>query len=230
MNAKAEDKKALVIVGNGEIALMAYEYFLHDSPYQPIGFAIGREYIRRDTLEGLPVVDIETVGERFPSNLATAFVAIGDSQLNRVRARHYDLMKAKGYALASYISSRAFVWRNVKVGDNCFVLEDNTLQPFVTIGNNVILWSGNHIGHRSTIEDHVFVTSHVVVSGFCTIGKYSYIGVNAAIGNNVDIAEDNYIAMSASIASSTEPNLIYQGNPAEARKVAATRFCKVKGE
>ncbi|MCK1667760.1 acetyltransferase [Bradyrhizobium sp. 153] len=229
MNAKTE-RKPLLIIGNGEIASMAYEYFLHDSPYQPVGFAIGKDYIRGDTFEGLPLVDIEAVNERFPPDHVRAFVAIGDAQLNRVRARHYDLMKTRGYTLASYVSSRAFVWHNVKIGDNCFVLEDNTLQAFVTVGNNVILWSGNHIGHRSTIEDHVFVTSHVVVSGFCKLGAYSYFGVNAAIGNNVDIARDNYIAMAASIASSTEPNLIYQGNPAEPRKVSATRFCRVKGE
>ena len=230
MNAKAESKKDLVIIGNSEIASMAYEYFLHDSTYRPVGFAIGRNYIQSDTFEGLPLIDIEAVVERFPPTEVSAFVAIGDSQLNRVRARHYSLMKAKGYELASYVSSRAFVWHNVKVGENCFILEDNTLQPFVEVGNNVILWSGNHIGHRSVIEDHVFVTSHVVISGFCRIGTYSYLGVNAAIGNNVDIARDNYVGMSASIASSTQPDLIYQGNPAEARKVAATRFCRVKDE
>ena len=230
MNAKAESKKDLVIIGNSEIASMAYEYFLHDSSYRPVGFAIGRNYIQSDTFEGLPLIDIEAVVERFPPTEVSAFVAIGDSQLNRVRARHYSLMKAKGYELASYVSSRAFVWHNVKVGENCFILEDNTLQPFVEVGNNVILWSGNHIGHRSVIEDHVFVTSHVVISGFCRIGTYSYLGVNAAIGNNVDIARDNYVGMSASIASSTQPDLIYQGNPAEARKVAATRFCRVKDE
>jgi sugar O-acyltransferase (sialic acid O-acetyltransferase NeuD family) len=230
MKAKAESKKNLVIIGNGEIASMAYEYFLHDSPYRPVGFAIGRNYIQSDTFEGLPLVDIETVVEQFPPGDVAAFVAIGDSQLNRVRARNYELMKAKGYELASYVSSRAFVWHNVKIGENCFVLEDNTLQAFVTVGNNVILWSGNHIGHRSVIEDHVFVTSHVVISGFCRIGTYSYLGVNSAIGTNVDIARDNYVGMSASIASSTQPNLIYQGNPAEPRKVAATRFCRVKDE
>ncbi len=224
------NKEPLLIIGNGEIASMAFEYFAYDSLFEPVGFAIGHEYIKDGTFEGLPLVDLATVEQRFPPSEVKAFVAIGDSQLNRVRARHYADIKARGYTLASYISSRAFIWHNVKIGDNCFILEDNTLQAFVTIGNNVILWSGNHIGHRSTIEDNVFVTSHVVVSGFCNIGRNSYIGVNAAIGNNTDIAEDNYIAMSASIASSTLPNSIYQGNPAEPRKISATRFCRVRDE
>jgi sugar O-acyltransferase (sialic acid O-acetyltransferase NeuD family) len=219
--------KPLVIVGNGEIASMAYEYFSHDSDYEPIGFAIGRSYINSNTFEGLPLVDLNDVDSLFPPSQVTAFVAIGDTKLNRVRAQHYTLMKSKGYTLATYISSKAFVWHNVRVGDNCFIFEGNTLQAFASIGNNVTIWSGNHIGHRSTIGDHVFITSQVVVSGFCTIGTYSFIGVNAAIGNNVSIAQDNYISMSTSIASSTEPNLIYQGNPGEPRKISATRFCRV---
>ncbi len=37
------------------------------------------------------------------------------------------------------------------------LLEDNTIQPFVSIGN-VTLWSGNHIGHHSTIHDHYSVS------------------------------------------------------------------------
>ena len=102
------------------------------------------------------------------------------------------------------------------------------LQPNVRVGDDVTLWSGNHVGHRSVIEDHVFVSSHVVISGFCTIGTRSFVGVNATIGHGVSIAADNYIAMSASLASSTEPDGVYQGSPAERRTVPARRFCKVR--
>lgn len=93
-----------------------------------------------------------------------------------------------------------------------------------------MLWSGNHIGHRSVIEEHVFVTSHVVISGFCRIEPYTYIGVNAAIADNVVVARDNFIAMAASVASSTDPDRVYYGSPAEARKVPAKRFCRVREE
>ena len=77
---------------------------------------------------------------------------------------------------ASYVSPRAFVWRNVKLGEHCFIFENNVLQPFVNIGDNVVLWSGNHIGHHSKIGDHCFVSSHVVVSGFCDIGANCFLG------------------------------------------------------
>lgn len=217
----------LVIIGNSEIALMAYEYFTYDSPWEVAGFCIGSEYIQEPTLNGLPVTPLEEMTARFPSSTHAAFVAIGDVRLNRVRTEHAAQARAAGYKLASYISSKAFRWHNVAVGDNCFILEHNVLQPFVTIGNNVTLWSGNHIGHRTVIEDNVFITSHVVISGFCRIGAYSFIGVNAAVANLVTVAPDNFIAMSAAVTHSTEPDKIYQGVPAKARTVAATAFCKV---
>lgn len=222
------NNRPLVIIGNGEIAEMACEYFAYDSDREVAGFSIGAEFIKEPTLHERPVVPLDDLVARFPPASHDAFVAIGDGQLNRLRRRHFDGCKALGYQLASYVSSRAFVWRNVEVGENCFILEHNVLQPFTRIGDNVTLWSGNHIGHRSVIEDDVFMSSHVVVSGFCRIGARSFLGVNSAIAHQVQVAEDNFIAMGAMITAATEPDSIYQGNPAEKRSISAKRFCRVR--
>ncbi len=220
--------KPLVIVGNGEIAEMACEYFDHDSDREVAGFAIGAEFIKSPILMDRPVTPLGELAGRYPPDAFDAFVAIGDSQLNRVRRRHVETCRAAGFRLASYVSSKAFVWRNVVIGENCFILEHNVLQPFTTIGDNVTLWSGNHIGHRSVIEDDVFIASHVVVSGFCRIGAGSFVGVNAAVAHQVEIAEDNFIAMGAVVTKSTEADGVYQGHPAERRPISARRFCRVK--
>ncbi|MDB5438243.1 MAG: sugar O-acyltransferase [Caulobacteraceae bacterium] len=220
--------KPLVIIGNGEIAEIACEYFAYDSDRPVAGFAIAAEYIKAPVLAGRPVTPLESLSETYPPDQFDAFVAIGDTQLNRLRRRHVDLCKAAGYALASYVSSKAFVWRDVAIGENCFILEHNVLQPFTSIGDNVTLWSGNHIGHRSVIEDDVFMASHVVVSGFCRIGARSFVGVNASLAHHVEVAEDNFIAMGAAVTASTEPDSIYQGLPAERRNISAKRFCRVR--
>jgi sugar O-acyltransferase (sialic acid O-acetyltransferase NeuD family) len=218
----------LVIIGNSEIARMAFEYFTHDSDFEVAAFAAEAKYIAEPEFLGRPVVDFAEVEQRFPPERFDAFVAIGSGQLNRLRMRFYQEMKDKGYRLARYVSSRAFVWHNVEIGENCFILEDNTLQPFVRIGNNVTLWSGNHIGHGSSIADHVFIASHVVISGLCQVGERSFLGVNACTSEETRIAEDNFIAMGAAVTRSTEPDQVLLGNPAEPQKVGAKRFCRVK--
>jgi hypothetical protein len=97
------------------------------------------------------------------------FIAVSYAKLNKVRERKYYEAKKLGYQLVSYINSKCTWLTPFAHGDNYFVFEDNTVQPFVKMGNNVTLWSGNHIGHHSTIYDHNFISSHVVVSGHCTI-------------------------------------------------------------
>lgn len=207
--------KPLIIVGNSEIAKLAYEYFTHDSDYEIAGFCAQAEYCDGNEFLGLPLIAIENIEHHFPPASFDAFVAIGSSQLNYLRAWFFNIMKSKGYSFASYISSKSFIWHNVKIGENCFILEDNTLQPFVEIGNNVTLWSGNHIGHSSVIHDHVFVSSHVVISGFCKIKEHCFLGVNAALGEQVQLGKNNFIAMSASVHKSTQDNQLMLGVPAK---------------
>jgi sugar O-acyltransferase (sialic acid O-acetyltransferase NeuD family) len=207
---------------------MAYEYFTHDSPYEVAAFTADAQFIKQPELFGLPVVDFAEIETRFPAKDFHAFIAVGATQLNRVRARFYQASKEKGYRLASYVSSRAFVWHNVEIGDNAFILEDNTLQPFVRIGNNVTLWSGNHIGHGTAVSDHVFISSHVVISGLCQIGAYTFMGVNSATAEETTVSEDNFVAMGAIVGRSSAPDQVLVGNPAEAQRVGAKRFARVR--
>ena len=134
--------------------------------------------------------------------------------MSRLRADIYNQIKAKGYELISYVSSKATRFNN-EIGDNCFILEDNTLQPFTNIGNNVVMWSGNHIGHHCTIKDHVFFTSHVVLSGHCTIEPFCFFGVNSTIRDGIQLAEGTLVGMSASVTKNTEEWGVYLGNPAK---------------
>lgn len=226
-----EHGRKLVIVGDSAIAEIAYEYFTHDSPYDVAAFTVDAAFLTRSELFGLPVVDFATLEQRFPPSGYDLFVALGYNQLNRLRTRFYRAGKERGYRFASYVSSRAFVWRNVEIGENCFVLEGNVLQPFVRVGDNVTLWSGNHIGHHSTIGSHCFIASHVVVSGFCEIEESCFMGVNATIANNVRIARDCLVGAGATILRDTEPDRIYGAKatvPAE--RSARTYFRVPEGE
>lgn len=219
--------KKLIVIGAGETAQLAYEYFTHDSEYEVVAFSVDRAFLKDKTFCDLPVIAFDELKARISSEECYAFVAMGSSRLNRQRKEWYWKTKAAGFRLASYISSRAFVWHNVEIGDNCFILENNTLQPFVKIGNNVVLWSGNHVGHRSRIADHCFITSHVVISGFCSIGESSFLGVNATLADEVSIAKDNFICAGAIVGESTEENQIYRGAPSAVAKVSARRFLRV---
>lgn len=222
----AKDRK-LVIVGDSAFAEVAYEYFDADTRYNVTAFAVEQAYLTRDSLLGRPVVPFERVVELYPPSSHDVYVAIVYTQLNRLRARLAQTAKKAGYALASYISPRAVVWRNVARGEHCFIFEDNVIQPFVTLGSNVVLWSGNHIGHHSTIRDNVFVSSHVVISGFCEVGANCFLGVNAAVANNVKIGADCWVGPGVTISADTNDDELFRSPRAETAKVGARRFFKV---
>lgn len=199
----------LVIFGAGVIARMAHFYFTRDSDHEVAAFVVDAAYRKGDTFQGLPLTDAEAVLTRFPPSEYDMFVALGYGQMNRARAAKYEAMKAAGYRLVSYVSSKCTYLSETPPGDNCFILEDNTIQPFVRIGNDVTLWSGNHIGHDATLEDHCFITSHVVISGFVRVGAYSFIGVNSTLRNEISIGAATLIGAGSIVMKDTKPRSVY---------------------
>lgn len=205
-------KDKLIIVGTAAFAEIAFEYFTHDSKYEVVAFSVEKDFIIESTLFDKPVVEFESIEESYPPTEYNMFIAITYRQLNRLRTRLYKQAKRKGYNLVSYVSSKAFVWKNVELGENCFIFEDNTIQPFVKIGNNVIFWSGNHIGHHSIINDNCFISSHVVISGFCEIGENCFFGVNSTLSNNLKIGKDCVISAGALVMRDTDERTLYKIN------------------
>lgn len=208
-------KQKLVIVGEGETAEIAYEYFTHDSNFEVVAFSAEKAYLKQSSLFGLPVIPFENVENLYSPQTYRIFIAVSYTQLNRVRTRLYEAAKAKGYQFASYVSSKAFVWRNAQIGENCFIFENNVIQYRAKIGNNVTLWSGNHIGHRALIGENCFISSHVTISGFCEVGDNCFLGVNSCVADSVKIAKDCIIGAGSVVLKDTFEGLVYVGNPAK---------------
>ena len=210
-----------VIVGDSLFAEIAHEYFEYDSPYEVAAFSVETPYLKRRQFRGLPWC----LSSRSPrhSTLRTAVYSslspIG--QLNRLRTRLMEAARASGFALASYVSSQAFVWRNVELGEHCFIFEDNTLQPFVRVGRNCVLWSGNHVGHHSTLGDNVFVSSHVVISGSVRIGDNCFLGVNSTLVNDITVGSDVWLGPAVVVARDVEPNTVWRPPRSERRRGTA---------
>lgn len=215
--------KPLVIFGLGEHAELAHFYFQHDTERKVAAFAADAAYIQEESWHGLPVVAFETLRESFPPEAFDVFVAVGFSQVNALRRDRYMAAKAMGYALPSYVSSKATLW-SLDMGENCFILEDNTIQPFVKIGHNVTLWSGNHIGHHSVIGDHCFVTSQVVVSGKVTVGEGCFIGVNATLRDHITVGRYCVIGAGALIMRDTQDREVYAAQGTAASGVASDKL------
>lgn len=220
-------KRKLVIFGAGNIAQLAHYYFSTDSEYEVVAFSVDADFLLSPFFCGLPVVAFEKVLEIYPPDQNDFFIALSYAKLNQVRKEKYLAAKNLGYTLASYISSKATILNDGHIGDNCFILEDNTIQPFVTIGNNVTLWSGNHIGHHSTIREHCFISSHVVVSGGVTIDEACFVGVNSTLRDHITVGARSVIGAGALLLEDVATEGVYIGLATERSRVPSTRLRKV---
>ena len=201
--------KKLVIIGNTSNAKLAHYFFQKDSDYQVVAFSVDEKYIDSNTFCNIPVVAFEKLQETHPSNEYDAFVAVGYTDMNRLREDLYNRTKEKGYNLPNYISSKCSFLTEEKIGDNNLILEDNTIQPFVKIGNNNVLWSGNHIGHDVVIKNNCFITSHVVVSGFTVIENNVFLAVNSTFRDAITLGAYSLIGAGATIMKDTEPESVF---------------------
>jgi sugar O-acyltransferase (sialic acid O-acetyltransferase NeuD family) len=217
----------IVIFGAGEIAELADFYFAHDSGFEVAGFTVDEAYLKDREFCGRPVVPFEHVTESFPPERFGLFVAVSYSMINDVRAAKVAAARSKGYSLVSYVSSRASSFPGLQVKENCFILEDNTIQPFAQVGANVTLWSGNHIGHHAIIEDDVFLASHVVVSGGVRIGRGSFIGVNATLRDHVTIGKKCVIGAGALVLEDQPDFSVVAPRGTERSPVPSTRLRRI---
>ena len=189
----------LVIFGTNEIADLACFYFKNDSPFKIEAFTVDDDYIKEDSFNGIPIVPYSDIENKFPPDQFYMHIAISYQKLNRLRQEKFNRSKSQGYKLASYLSSKSVFWNDLNYGQNCFILENQTIQPNVKIGDNVMIWSGNHIGHGTIIKDHTYISSHVVLSGHSKIGERCFLGVNSTIRDFCNIGNDCFIGMDAAI-------------------------------
>lgn len=206
--------KKLIIYGTGLIAEVAEFYFRTDSNYEIAAFTNAAQFIDRESFQGKPLVPFENIENVYSPHEFEIFIALGYVKTNKIRQARYDEAKSRGYTCATYISSRA-AYYGTPVGDNCFILENNVIQPMVSIGSDVTLWSGNHIGHHSTIRDHCFVSSHVVVSGGCDIGEHCFLGVNATIRDNVKLGRYVVVGSGAVVMKDCEERTVVKSPVSE---------------
>ncbi len=218
--------RKIIIFGAGEIAQLAHFYFSKQGTYEVCAFSVDDAYKTDDTFCGLPVIPFSNLVNAYPPSRYAAFAALSYARMNTLRAQKYAELKSLGYPIVSYISPQCTRLTD-EIGENCFILEDNTLQPFSKIGNNVTLWSGNHIGHHAQIGDNCFITSHVVISGGVKVGNNSFIGVNATLRDHITLGESTMVGAGAILIKDTMPKQVYRAPRSECMAITSDELKKI---
>jgi sugar O-acyltransferase (sialic acid O-acetyltransferase NeuD family) len=219
--------RRIVMFGTGTGAETARRYFERDSPYQIVGYVVDREFLAAPAFNGLPVVAVDQAVASFPPDEVEAFVPLGSSRMNMLRTEKYQLMKSLGYRFVSYVHASNQFDGRCDIGENCFILENQSVNFDAVIGNNVVIWSGCQIGDRSRISDHAFLAAHVVLNGDVSIGEYAYLGSNCNISNGVRVGRQSFIGANALITQDTVERAVHVVEATPAAGIDSLRFIRL---
>ena len=183
----------VVIFGAAMSAQVVHAFLNKDSDHRVVGFTVHAAYATSDRFEGLPLVPWERLEEAFPPTQVQLLGPIGYRGLNEFRRDRYLEGKARGYRFASFVHPSCIVYTK-EIGEHCFILPGTTIEPYVTIGNNVIIWSGSHLGHHCVVGDYCFFSGQVLVAGAARIGERCFVGFNAAVAPGLSIGDGCFLS------------------------------------
>ena len=210
--------KRVVIIGAGQMAEVFCSQFTHRTEYRVAGFAVGGEFIKEESLLGLPVVPLEDLESHYPPESTQAFISIGPLRNNTVRAGTFDELRRRGYRFPNLISAHAVISPDARLGENVVIGHLTVVSSWCSIGDNVLIGSTCNIGHHCQVQAHAFLAGHLVMAGSVVVGERAFIGPGAVIRDNVAIGAGSIVGAGATILESVEPNAVYAA--AGARKLA----------
>jgi sugar O-acyltransferase (sialic acid O-acetyltransferase NeuD family) len=222
--------KDLIIFGAGKIAEAIYDYVRRDSDMQVLGFCVDAEYCHASEFQGLPLVTLEALSARFPPARYAILMAIGYHECNALRTRKSTEIKAMGYRLASYVSTRAWVAGNAKIGEGCVILDHVSIEPGARLGDNVALWSGVVVGHHAAVGDHCWLAAGATVGGSAQLGNGCFLGLNATIAHEVQLGERCLIGGHAWVGKSAAAGSVLITPEATLFRLDVDRFLRFSGK
>lgn len=219
----------VVIFGLGQLSKLAWYVLTHDSPHRVVGFTVHDEYMKQEEFMGLPVVPFERLADTQPPERAALLAPTGWKGMNSVRTGVFAAGRAQGYRFASYVASRAVVWPDLQIGENCMVFDGAIVQPFARLGDNCIIRSGVLISHDAVVGDHCFVAGRAVIAGNARVADSCVIGLNSTIRDDRKVARRCFIGAGAVVVSDTEENGVYLGVPARRQSASVDDLPSVTG-
>lgn len=217
----------VVLFGSGRGADVAYRFLTRDSNHEVCAFVLDRQYITQTTFHDLPVVAFEDVEQRFAPGEYKMLVLLGYQKMNALRAEKYLAAKKKGYSFISYANSQFYRAEDLNIGENCFILDNQSISLDVEIGNNVVMWSSNHIGDLTRIGDHAWLSSHATIAAEVVVQPYCFIGIGATVGNKVTLGQGTFVGANALVASDTAENSVCVVGESEKVDVDSGTFMRV---
>lgn len=119
------------------------------------------------------------------------------------------------------------------VGDRNRIREHTTLHRGTemgggktVIGSDCLIMVGAHVAHDCVIEDEVVIANSVMLGGHCLIETGVTIAGGAGVHHFATVGRYAFVGGLARVAKDVPPFVVYEGNPAEPRKLNTTALLR----
>lgn len=198
----------IIIFGANSFAKLMCSYLTDNSNYNVIGFTVNKKYISETTISGYPVYEFENIENIVKPNKCSFIIAIGYSNMNKIREFAFDQIKLKKYKIINYIHESSIILSN-DIGEGNIILENVTVGKFSKIGNSNVFWPGTIISHNANIQNFNYFSPNVVLSGNINIANNCMMGSNCTVKNNINIKSFSLIGAGSYISQDTEEHCVY---------------------
>jgi UDP-N-acetylglucosamine acyltransferase len=111
----------------------------------------------------------------------------------------------------------------VEIGDNNifreFVTVNAGTERSTTVGNDVVMLRGSHLGHDAVLRDKVNVSCNVMVGGHSIIGYGANLGLASVIHQNRCVGAFAMVGMNSTVTRNGMPFAISYGAPCEPQRL-----------
>ena len=218
--------KKIVIFGASDFAELMHLFFTEDSEYEVVAFTVDADYLEDDRFCDLPLVPFEEIEAHYPPDTHDFFVAMGLQDLNQQRTDKVAQARKKGYSIGHYLSSNARVHHSFEMTPNTVIMNDCILQPFVTIGENSVLWSTTRIGMKCQLGANLWIVG-TMFGEKVIVGDNSFLGLTSVVAPNVKIGKRNVIGAGALILRDTHDEAVCKGKESLPSKVPSSRLRRI---
>ncbi|MBE6737523.1 MAG: acetyltransferase [Ruminococcaceae bacterium] len=201
-------KKKIIVFGNTEYSYMIADYIQRLCEAEIAAFCVNEKYISNPAFYGIPVVPFESVEERFSPESVEFVLGLGYKSMNTIREKVYNIIKEKGYRIASFVHPTAVVETD-DLGEGNIILSGAYIGYGTKIGNANVFWNGCNIAHNVQIGDYNYFAPSVTFGGFTVVGNNCFFGLGSTVKNRLYIADKTLVGAGAYLNTSTDTYDVY---------------------
>ena len=217
----------IIVFGAGQIAEVAKFYIDAHGSDRIVGFTVDATYRNDDTFQGLPLIAWEELDKHFPPGSVELLGPLSYRRLNDFRRDRHREGKARGYAFTSFVHPGSHIYAS-EIGENCFILENNVIQPFVRVGAGVMMWTSNHIGHHAVIGDYCFFASQIALGGGVEVGEGCFFAGKVGVESGLRIGDACFLGSGAIVTKPLPRESVVRGRSHEVEAYSSAKLKRLR--